>query len=152
MPISIHWSGILAAILSMRSVSSGSLFRAAAGVVGGYEMQKMITKRNKLLHRNMREHISVTECRCQSQLFIISTNICMGKNEVGDIRRQLYSPWNIRTDIMLTTEHTSVQYLVYRARPISLAYWKLDHREKREGLADVISIHSFVIIIHSSQL
>ena len=47
------------------------------------------------------------------------------------------------------------QALVYRARPISLAYWKLElgHREKREGLADVISIHSFVIIIvRSSQL
>jgi len=44
-------------------------------------------------------------------------------------------------------------FVVYRARPISLAYWKLElgHREKREGLADVISIHSVVIIIHSSQ-
>ena len=29
--------------------------------------------------------------------------------------------------------------LVYQARPISLAYWELGHREKREGLADVIS-------------
>ena len=32
MPMFLHWSGISAAILSMRSVSSGSLFRAAAGV------------------------------------------------------------------------------------------------------------------------
>ena len=32
MPMSLHWSGILAATLFMRSVSLGSLFRAAAGV------------------------------------------------------------------------------------------------------------------------
>ena len=41
-------------------------------------------------------------------------------------------------------------YVVYRARPTRLLEVGVGKSER--GLADVISIHSFVIIIHSSQL
>ena len=58
-----------------------------------------------------------------------------------------YTHTHIHVHTIQHTQPAKLQWvlaiLVYRARPISLAYWKLElgHREKREGLADVISMH-----------